>query len=58
MLLPVNVADIFILINEKSRSHYGQDKKKLFVRDAHCFAHNSETKAAIEKVNAPFCSTN
>jgi hypothetical protein len=36
----------------------GQDQKKLFVSNAHCFADNSETKAAIEKVNAPFCSTN
>jgi hypothetical protein len=36
----------------------GQDQKKLFVSNAHCFAHNSKTKAATEKVNAPFCSTN
>jgi hypothetical protein len=35
----------------------GQESKELFVIDGPCLAHNSETKAAIEKVNMCVCST-
>jgi hypothetical protein len=52
---PITHSSFLIFIREFI---FGQDQKKLFVSNAHCFADNSETKAAIEKVNAPFCSTN
>jgi hypothetical protein len=36
----------------------GQGQKKFVRQQRFCFAYNSETKAAREKVNAPFYSTN
>jgi hypothetical protein len=47
-----------LLQQSKKLLFNGQGQKNFVRQQRFCFAHNSETKAAKEKVNAPFYSTN
>jgi hypothetical protein len=56
----LNFSTYQFLCHERSQTAnlFGQGQKNFVRQQRFCFASNSETKAAREKVNAPFYSTN